>query len=190
MAVAEEERLRESRIAEAERSIGRGQVDQARELLGAAQGAQPERVLALLDQLDSRAGSLGAPAVEGPERAAREPRRPGPRAAAGRRLLVALWGFAFAISGAAIAGSWDALMGQLTRTPAPSTRMAPGSVTVPQTAAGERALTRARRQIEAGDLPGALATLDSISPEDPAYPFARRLRREAQQASIDLGYAE
>jgi len=124
------------------------------------------------------------------ERASAQPHLPSPRVRRGRRLLVAAWGFAFAISGAAIAGSWDALTAQLTRTPAPSTRMAPESAHQSQPGAGEHSLAQARRQIEVGDLPGALATLDGISPEDPAYPFARRLRRDAQQASIDLGYGE
>jgi hypothetical protein len=190
MAVNEEDRLHDSRIAEAERAIGRGQVEQARELLEAAGAAPPERLFAALDRLDGRAGSLGASALEAPERAPTEPPFPSPRMRRGRRLLVAAWGFAFAVSGAAIAGSWDALTARLTRTPVPSTRTAPESAHQSQPGAGERSLARARRQIEVGDLPGALATLDDISPEDPAYPFARRLRREAQQASIDLGYGE
>jgi hypothetical protein len=34
--------------------------------------------------------------------------------------------------------------------------------------------------MEAGDPAGALLALDGVPPEEPAYPFARQLRRQAE----------
>jgi hypothetical protein len=45
---------------------------------------------------------------------------------------------------------------------------------------GEQALAEARRLMEAGDAAGALRALDGVPPEEPAYPFARQLRRQAE----------
>jgi hypothetical protein len=44
--------------------------------------------------------------------------------------------------------------------------------------------------MDGGDLTGALAALDRISPAQPAYPFARRLRREVETALLDRGPEE
>jgi hypothetical protein len=40
----------------------------------------------------------------------------------------------------------------------------------------------ARRLMEQGDAAGALRALDRVRPEEPAYPFARQLRRQAESA--------
>jgi hypothetical protein len=47
---------------------------------------------------------------------------------------------------------------------------------------GERAISEARRLGERGDLAGALAALERVMPQDPAYPFARRLHGQAAEA--------
>jgi hypothetical protein len=52
----------------------------------------------------------------------------------------------------------------------------------PRQAAGEEVLARARRLIERGDPAAAIEVLDSVSPAEPAYPFARELRRQAVTA--------
>jgi hypothetical protein len=52
--------------------------------------------------------------------------------------------------------------------------------TAPRTTRGERLLLDARRLLDAGDAAAALAALDQVTPEEPAYPLARKLRDEAE----------
>jgi hypothetical protein len=47
---------------------------------------------------------------------------------------------------------------------------------------GEQRLAEARRLMEQGDAAGALRALDGVRPEEPAYPFARQLRTQAESA--------
>jgi hypothetical protein len=44
--------------------------------------------------------------------------------------------------------------------------------------AGQRTLVEAHHKIDSGDAPAAQLLLQSIAPEDPAYPFAQRMKLE------------
>lgn len=80
-------------------------------------------------------------------------------------------------------------MHELVRSPEPSTLLAPPTPGLAAAVPGERALGEARRLMERGDLAAAVTVLDQISPEEPAYPIARRLRREAESA-LERRYGE
>ena len=105
-------------------------------------------------------------------------RRSGP--AWPRRALASLWALVLAVLAGSVASSWEGLMARLSGAPAPAAALlsAPPAEATP----GERAIAEARRLGERGDLAGALAALDSVLPQDPAYPFARHLRGQAAEA--------
>ena len=105
-------------------------------------------------------------------------RRSGP--AWPRRALASLWALVLAVLASSVASSWEGLMARLAGAPAPAAALlpAPPAVATP----GERAIAEAHRLGERGDLAGALAALDSVLPQDPAYPFARHLRGQAAEA--------
>lgn len=100
-----------------------------------------------------------------------------------------VWAVCFALVTGAVAASWELLMQQLVRAPEPSTLLAPPTAGLAAVVPGERALGEARRLMERGDLAAAMRVLDQISPQEPAYPIARRLRREAESA-LERGYGE
>src|SRR6266496_1306554 len=94
-------------------------------------------------------------------------RRSGP--AWPRRALCSLWALVLAVLASSVASSWEGLMARLAGAPAPAALLpAPPAEATP----GERAIAEARRLGERGDLAGALAALDSVLPQDPAYPSA------------------
>ncbi len=76
-----------------------------------------------------------------------------------------------------VAARWDALMADLSRPPTPSTA-AGAPILAPPAGAGQRILLEAHRKIERGDPTAARELLQTIGPEDPAYPFAQRLQLE------------
>jgi hypothetical protein len=63
--------------------------------------------------------------------------------------------------------------------PSPRVMALPTSPLGPMSAA-DPALAEARRLIEQGDAEGALAAIDRVTPQDPAYPFALRFRSQAE----------
>jgi hypothetical protein len=71
---------------------------------------------------------------------------------------------------------WSALMSELYRPPTPSTPVTAPVLAAGVPSAGQRPLLEARRRLENGDVPAAQRLLQSIVPEDPAYPFAQRLQ--------------
>jgi len=96
-----------------------------------------------------------------------------------RKVLASLWALALSVLASSVASSWEGLMARLAGAPAPAALLpAPPAEATP----GERAIAEARRLGERGDLAGALAALDSVLPQDPAYPFARHLRGQAAEA--------
>lgn len=99
-----------------------------------------------------------------------------------RRLLASLWVLGVAVLVSSVASSWEGLMARLAGPPAPARPVAPAPVVHSAATPGERAIAEARRLGEGGDLAGALAALDSVLPQDPAYPFARHLRDQAAEA--------
>jgi len=120
-------------------------------------------------------GGAGRPPRPREARPVRLPRR----ARWSRQALVAAWATAFALLGAGVASSWEALITSLVRAPEPAAHAAPPTTLIPSVDAGEQALAEARRELDRGDVAAALARLERIEPEAPAYPFARRLREEA-----------
>ena len=99
-----------------------------------------------------------------------------------RRALASLWVLLLAVLASSVVSTWEGLMARLAGAPAPvgpvSTAPSPLSAATP----GERAITEARRLGERGDLAGALAALERVAPQDPAYPFARQLHGQAAEA--------
>jgi len=183
-AAAEHDRLLAARLAEAIAALERGDYARARVLVDEVleAGGDRDRALQLLDRLDARAGRVSAGGASG-DGEGRGPsavfrtRRPWIRAA-----LVGAWAAAFVALAAGIAVRWEGLVNGLVRTPSPSAPLTPPTTELPTPSAGERALSEARRLNAQGNVAGALEVLDRIPPQDPAYPFARQLRGEAESA--------
>jgi hypothetical protein len=182
LAVTEAERRNESRLDEAERALGAGDLEAARRHVEAALagGAGGPRALSLADRLDGRSGRLApvvAPDASHPASPARM-RRPH----WSRRAFVASWGLALATLTVGVAASWDDLLGRLTRAPRPSQAPAPPTLGPPAASAAGRAVSDAQRRLEQGDPAGALAALERVRPEDPLYPYAQQLRLQSESA--------
>jgi hypothetical protein len=115
-------------------------------------------------------GASGAPGRRSAPADLRERSRP-------RLVFAALCGSLFLVLGTGIGTTWDDLIADLGRTPSPRSEDGP-------TVAGETGPAdptgRARRLMAAGHPAAALLVLDSISPEDPAWPLARQLRGQVQ----------
>ena len=178
-AIHESERTAAAQLEEAGRALDAGDEQAARRLLEnvVSKGGDRDRAHALLDRLDTRAGSLEG--LEHDEEArARTAPAPARRAWA-RPALIAAWAMAFASLAVGVGSRWDRLLMSLSRTPSPTSRPGPPTTQVPEPPAGERALSEARELLDRGDAAAALATLDRVSPQEPAYPFARQLRTHA-----------
>jgi len=181
----ENERSLAARLDEGRRAADSGDPARARALLEEVveRGGDRDRALALLDRLDSRCGVLTSGTPHDQEASARTAPAPGrrrspwPRAALATTCMVA-----FALLAAGVASSWGRLLDRLERRPSPSSHVAPPATQVPPASPGERALMEARRLLEQGDVAAALAALDQVSPQEPAYPFARQLRHKAEAA--------
>jgi hypothetical protein len=151
-------------LAESERVLDQRRAESARE-------ADP-RVPA-----ESRWFSWRAPALDAADAPAPPPRVSGrPRAVLGSACAVA-----FAALGIAVASNWDGLMRNLTKAPVPRDEGAAFS-SLPAARAEDQTIAAARRLIDDGDPARAVALLDSVSPDQPAYPFARQLRGHAERA--------
>lgn len=111
------------------------------------------------------------------ERALGPSRSVGPRKLIwGRRVLLTSSAVAVATALSVVHLHWNALMGELCRPPMPSTPVAAPVLALPLPSVGQRTLMEAHRKIESGDTPAAQHLLQSIAPEDPAYPFAQRMQ--------------
>jgi hypothetical protein len=180
-AIVETERRGDERIDEARRALETGDHAAARVALEAviALGGDRDQAAVLLDRLDVRGGRLdGKPEPEVEPDAAPTPARS--RVSWSRRAFAAAWTTALVAVGAGVFSSWDRLLSGLSRPPAPRSHVSaewPAAAT-----GGERALAEARRLMDAGDPGGALAVLDRVGAQEPAYPFARQLRHQAQRA--------
>ena len=181
--LGEEERLASLRLHEAQGALAASDVEEARRLAREALhfGADPDAVQSLLDRLDERAGrlaSLDAPAAR-PYAALTRPARVGGLS----RIAVALtWAVAIGLSLALVATRWEQIVGRLARAPWPTTRPASPATSLPPETPGDTSLALARRLLLAGQAQGALRALDRIPAQDPTYPYARRLRTEAESA--------
>lgn len=184
-AAAESGRDLEARLDEASAALESGECERARALLEGtvAQGGDMGRVLSLLDRLDTREGRISARLARDLSPSASAAPVAATRPAWSRRLLVAGWSVVFASTVVGVAASWDRLVGGLLRPPVPASGAAPAVTEIPASTPGERALLQARQRIEEGDPAGAVAALDRVPADDPAYPFSLRLRLEAQAAA-------
>lgn len=177
--VRETERVLEAQLEQAGRACEAGDEARARALLEevVSKGGDRDRARAMLDRLDRRVGSLEGLDVtdEAPSAPASAP----PRRTWVRPALIAAWAAVFASMAVGVGWSWDRLLVSLARTPSPTSRPGPPTTQVPVPTAGDRALAEARDRLDRGDAAGALAALDRVPPEEPAYPFARQLRTHA-----------
>ena len=107
-----------------------------------------------------------------------------PRRGGSRMMLGAAAASVFLALGAVVSANWNGMMLRLTQAPVPRD----GSVafsSMPAARAEDQTIAAARRLIDSGDPARAVALLDSVSPEQPAYPFARQLRVQAERALRD-----
>ena len=178
--VHETERALDAQLEQAGLALDAGDDARARALLEevVSKGGDRDRAHAMLDRLDTRVGSLDGldfgDDVPPPGSLPLRSRRTWVRAA-----LIAGWAAAFAGLAVGVGTSWDRLLVSLERTPSPTSRPGPPTTQVPVPLAGDRALAEARELLDRGDAKGALEALDRVSPQEPAYPFARQLRSHA-----------
>jgi hypothetical protein len=104
-----------------------------------------------------------------------------------RRAMIGGWVVVFGLLATGVASSWDRLLDRLGRAPSPTSQSAPPATSLAAPTPGERAVADARRLLDQGETAAALSILDRISPDEPAYPFARELRRQAQNALLSGG---
>jgi len=177
--VHESERVLDAQLDQAGRALEAGDEERARALLEevVSKGGDRDRAHALLDRLDTRVGILQGLHVTEAAPASAPP--PAARRAWVRHALIAAWAAAFASMAVGLGARWDNLLVSLARTPSPTSRPGPPTTQVPVPPAGDRALAEARELLDRGDAAGALAALDRVSPQEPAYPFARQLRTQA-----------
>jgi hypothetical protein len=146
-----------------------------------AEGGDRDRALAALDRLDGRGGRVEPDLIAGDATVAGAPAPSSARASSWtRRALAAGCAACFAVLAAGVDAQWDGLIRVLERAPRPHSAATPASSAVAPLSAGEQALADARRMLEQGDTAGALRALETVRPEEPAYPFARQLRTQTQ----------
>ena len=179
-AVTESERRSDERLDEARRALENGDKAAAQAALEAviAEGGDRDRAAVLLDRLDPREGRLH------PRASADTPTdlaalAPAPTSSWTRHLFAAACTTGLTVLGLGVFASWDRLPFGLTRPPAPRSDATAAPVAP---TSGERALAQARRLMEAGNPAAAVAALDRVGPQEPAYPFARQLRHQAVRA--------
>ena len=178
----ESERVLEAHLREAEAAFAAGEDQRARSLLDEVirQGGDRDRARDLLDRLDCRPGRLharngiGASTGEAPEGRSIEP------PAWSRRVVIGGWVVVFGLLATGVASSWDRLLDRLGRAPSPSSLPAAPPTSLAAPTLGEQAVADARHLLDQGETAAALAVLDRVSPDEPAYPFARELRRQAE----------
>jgi hypothetical protein len=187
-AAVEAERVLATRLQEAEAALAAGEDENARALLDEIirQGGDRDRARDLLDRLDRRPGRLSA--GRGPWTSAGEVEE-GEAAASpawSRRAVIGGWVVVFGLLATGVASSWDRLLDRLDRAPSPSSPPSASAMLAAPTP-GEQAVADARRLLDQGETAAALSILDRISPDEPAYPFARELRRQAETALLSGG---
>jgi hypothetical protein len=180
-ATDERERDLDARLDAAAIRIEQGAHGDARALLDAVvrDGGDSHRAAALLDRIPIPPGwfTLRPSDGDGP--------LPAPPAGtpSGRSRFVLGMACAalFLVLGAVVAANWDGLMRRLAQAPMPqqaSFALSPQ----PAPRAEDQTIAVARRLLEDGDPARAVAVLDSVRPHQPAYPFARQLRGQAERA--------
>lgn len=180
-ASAERDRNLDQRLDVAELRLEEGAHTDARVLLDAVvrDGGDAHRAAALLDRIPIPPGwfTLRRSDGEGPLPA------PPARSPAGhsRRMLGVVCAALFLLLGAAVAATWDRLMWRLAQAPMPQEATFDFSAQ-PLPRAEDQTIAAARRLLDDGDPARAKALLDSVHPHQPSYPFAQRLRGQAERA--------
>jgi hypothetical protein len=187
-ATVEAERVMATRLYEAEGALAAGEDEKAWALLDEIirNGGDRDRARELLDRLDRRPGRLNAGRGPGTSAGVAEEAASAASPAWSRRAVVGGWVLLFGLLATGVASSWDRLLDRLGRAPSPSSQPAPPTSVAAPTP-GERAVADARRLLDQGETAAALTVLDRISPDEPAYPFARELRRQAEAALLSGG---
>lgn len=180
-ASAEHERNLEERLAAAAMRIEEGAHTDARALLDSfvRDGGDSHRAAAILDRIPIPPGwfTLRRSDAEGPVAAPPA----GSSSERSRMFLGAVCAALFLLLGAAVASTWDGLMRHLAQAPMPQDAFVAFSAQ-PAPRAEDQTIAAARRLLEDGDPARAVALLDSVRPHQPAYPFARQLRGQAELA--------
>ena len=180
-ATAEHDRSLEERLAAAATRIEEGAHTDARALIDAVvrDGGDSHRAAAILDRIPIPPGwfALRRSEAEGPVPATSV----GVPSGRSRVMLGAACAALFLLLGAAVASTWDGLMRHLAQAPMPQGAFVAFSAQ-PAPRAEDQTIAAARRLLEDGDPARAVALLDSVRPHQPAYPFARQLRGQAELA--------
>ncbi len=181
---AELERRLEARVEEARRLVEVGQREGALRHLEdiLRDRGHHDGAAALLDRLDARSGIVSSVSASGEPWSQPALRSEPALGAWSRRALVGAWSVAFAVLAAGLAFSWERLVNSLVQNPSPSSVSVPPSTQIAAPSAGQELLGRARSLLEQGDPAGAVPVLDAIAPGDPAYPFARQVRTQAEES--------
>jgi hypothetical protein len=150
-------------------------------------------------------GGLGTEAVRGAEATRIEVEEPAvesrpitarkrvvPRslsAPSGLSRAVLLSAFALLVVGAlgTVVSGWERLLGRLTAAPRPASSQTPSATTLRSASPAEEALREARQHLASGAPALALRALEGIPEPDPHWPYARRLRAEAEAALVRTG---
>lgn len=184
----ENERLAAQHLDEASAALREGRVEVAQVKLAAAlqRGADPGLVQPLLDRLDARGGRVAMAAESRPSSPSAGP---GFGASAGVSRLALLACFSLLLGGLlfTVATRWERILGRLTEAPRPAADEAPPITTLSAPSVAEKALLEARHFLAAGEAHQAMRVLDGIPEQDPHWPYARRLRAEAEAAATRGG---
>jgi hypothetical protein len=199
-ALAERQRETEELVHRGVAAFDRGEGSLARNLLttALARGGPQDIALSFLERLDRLESSPGGvmtasepvtPAsTPPPDPQSVEPAQPVPPTRPVRVFPLVLLAV-LVVAGALIAASWDALrpLMQLEwqwRPAATATSTAAVEERLPLPRAAELAIGHARTLMTTGHLQDALRALDGVTPADPLYPDAERLRATIQQALL------
>ena len=182
---AERARQLDAELEHAQHVAETGDPNAARALLHAIveQGGDRDRAHAALDRLDARGGRVDD-AVLARDGAGGEGGAPVSPLRAGwaRPALAVSCAIGLALLVAGVDARWDGLLEALEGAPRPASAATPVPAAVAPLSRGEQAVAEARRLMEQGDAAGALRALDGVRPEEPAYPFARQRRSQAENA--------
>ncbi len=179
-AAAERVRDLDARLDAVAIRIEQGAHEDARPMIDAIvrDGGDSHRAAALLDRIPMPSGWFALRRTDGDGSASVPPDRA--HAGRSRTILGAACGALFLLLGALVASNWDGLMRRLAQAPRP--RESSITMPAPGPRAEDQAIADARRLMEDGDPARAVAVLDSVHPQQPAYPFARQLRGQAERA--------
>ncbi len=179
----EDERLAELHLDDAREALRLGRKGEAHSSLAEAvqRGADPDLVQPLVDRLDEREGLLAVAPGTG-RSSSRGPASAHWAFGLPRTVLALCFSLVLAVLLAAVTARWEHILGRLTRAPRPSAGDVAPLTTLAPPSAGESALQEARQHLATGEARQAMRVLDRIPEQDPNWPYARRLRAEAESA--------